>query len=89
MSTQLFVFIPNRNKIYVLGHIFWNDLILYCNCLKKWLEIQIIDERTQFKKGRENTSAVTINIIRQKERNEIKLNLLNYLKRYLFAQRLW
>ena len=33
--------------------------------------------------------AVTINIIRQKERNKINLNQLNYLKRYLFAQRLW
>ena len=64
-------------------------LILYCNRLKKWWEIQIIDERAQFKKGRENTSAVTINITCQKERNEINLNLLNYFKRYLFAQRLW
>ena len=68
---------------------FGMTLILYCNCLKKRWKIQIIDERTQFKKGRENTSAVTINIIPQKERNEINLNLLNYLKRYLFAQRLW
>ena len=48
-----------------------------------------IDERAKFKKWRENTLAVTINIIRQKERNKINLNLLNYLKRYLFAQRLW
>ena len=65
---------------------FGMTLILYCNRLKKRWEIQIIDERAQFKKGRENTLAVTINIICQKERNEINLNLLNYLKRYLFAQ---
>ena len=67
---------------------FGMTLFLYCNRLKKWWEIQIIDERAKFKKWRENTSAVTINIICQKERNKINLNLLNYLKRYLFAQRL-
>ena len=64
-------------------------LILYCNRLKKWWEIQIIDERAQFKKGGKKRRQSTINIIRQKERNKINLNLLNYyLKRYLFAQRI-
>ena len=47
-----------------------------------------IDERAKFRKWRENTLAVTINTIRQKEQNKINLNLLNYLKRYLFAPRL-
>ena len=41
------------------------------------------------KKGGKIRRQSTINIICQKERNEINLNLLNYLKRYLFAQRLW
>ena len=44
---------------------------------KNWWESEIL------KKWRKNTSAVAINTIRQKERNKINLNLLNYFKRYL------
>ena len=54
---------------------FGMTLFLYCNRLKKWWEIQIIDERAQFKKGGKIRRQSTINIIRQKERNKINLNL--------------
>ena len=42
-----------------------------------------IDEGAKFEKWREIKLAVAINTIRQKERNKINLNVLNYFKRYL------